>query len=117
MKLPGHIKQALRELRRDNRGTAVIMEKQAAALSNSARIEPVPVLRAGLQAAVNIWPSLIAEYRAIADAADEHLRRDDISSDEFEALAARVNLADAKVLALEEELMALVTIGKASVLE
>jgi hypothetical protein len=107
MKLPGHIKQALRELRRDNRGTATLMEKQASALENAARIEPDPLLRAGHQAAVNIWPSLIAEYRAIADKADEHLRRDDMSPVEFDALRDRANLVDAKVLALEEELMEL----------
>jgi hypothetical protein len=104
MKLSEHVKQALQALRRDHRGTATLMEKQASVLCNSARIEPDPVLRAGMQAAVNIWPSLIAEYRAIADKADEHLRRDDMSPAEFAALNYRANLVEAKVLALEEEL-------------
>jgi hypothetical protein len=104
MKLPEHVKQALRELRRDSRGTATLMEKQASALDASARIEPDPVLRAGIQAAVNIWPSLIAEYRAIVDKADEHLRRDDMSPAEFAALNYRANLVEAKVLALGEEI-------------
>jgi hypothetical protein len=80
MKLSEHVKQALR---RDHRGTATIMEKQASVLCNSARIEPDPLLRATQVAAVNIWPSLIEEFRTIADKADEHLRRDDITHDEF----------------------------------
>jgi hypothetical protein len=104
MKLPEHIKQALRELRRDHRGTATLMEKQAGTLDNAARIEPDPLLKASSQAAANIWPSLIDEYRAIADKADEHLRRDDITRDEFAALRDRTDLVEAKILALEEEI-------------
>jgi low affinity Fe/Cu permease len=61
-------------------------------------------LRATQVAAVNIWPSLIEEFRAIADKADERLRRDDISPDEFVALRHRSNLVEAKVIALEEEI-------------
>jgi hypothetical protein len=104
MKLSKHVKQALQTLRRDHRGTATLMEKQASVLCNSARIEPDPLLRATQVAAVNIWPSLIEEFRAIADKADERLRRDDISPDEFVALRHRSNLVEAKVIALEEEI-------------
>jgi hypothetical protein len=105
MKLSGHVKQALRELRRDNRVTATLMEKQASGLDTAARIEPDPLLRATQVAAVNIWPSLIEEYRAIADMADDHLRRDDMSPDEFAALRHRTDLVEAKILALEEEIV------------
>ena len=105
MKMPEHVKQALRELRRDHRGTATLMEKQAGGLDTAARIEPDPLLRASHQAAVNIWPSLIAEYRAIADAADDHLRRDDMSPDEFAALRHRTDIVEAKILALEAEIL------------
>jgi hypothetical protein len=53
---------------------------------------------------VNIWPSLIEEFRAIADKPTNTCGGIDISPDEFVALRHRSNLVEAKVIALEEEI-------------
>jgi hypothetical protein len=106
MKLSEPTKRALREWRRYHRATVTKMEISARVVDVRAIEHLNPRMRANYQVAANVWASLIEEFRATADMADQHLRRDDMSADESDALRRRVDLVEAKLLALADEVSA-----------
>ena len=64
------------------------------ALANS---EPDPKKRAKFQALARMLPALVAEARALADTADDFLRRDDGTTDELESFQFRAHHLAAKL--------------------